>query len=175
MSKNTDNFCLPVLGFAAFSGTGKTTLLVKLIGELTNRKVRIGVIKQSHHDVEIDIPGKDSYQLRKAGASQTLLTSPRRWALIHEDGVNMENDLPATIECLDTGTLDLVLVEGFRHYPFPKIELNRSELEKPFLFPEDDSIIAIATDRPEPVKNRLPVLDINNPQEIMDFIYLKFL
>jgi len=175
VNNSVDNFRLPVLGFAAFSGTGKTTLLVKLIRELTNRKVRIGVIKQSHHDVEIDIPGKDSYQLRKAGANQTLLTSPGRWALIHENGINKENDLPATMDCLDTSTLDLVLVEGFRHYPFPKIELNRSELEKPYLFPEDDSIIAIATDRPEPVKNRLAILDINNPQQIMDFIYQKFL
>lgn len=169
------HFGLPVLGFAAFSGTGKTTLLVKLISMLSNREVRIGIIKQSHHDIEIDIPGKDSYELRKAGANQTLLTSPGRWALIHENKLKLEHDLPATIELLQTSTLDLVLVEGFRHYPFPKIELNRSELKKPYLFPEDEAIIAIATDNPEAVKNRLPVLDINNPQEIMDYICTKFL
>ena len=161
---------IPILGFAAFSGTGKTTLLKKLIVALTEKKLRIGIIKQSHHDFEIDVPGKDSYELRKAGASQTLITSPHRWALIQENQQGIANTLSENIELLDLEKLDIILVEGFKQSAFTKIELNRDSLHKPLLYPHDANIIAIATDNLE-TQHSIPVLDMNNTEEIVDFIF----
>ena len=165
---------VPVLGFAAFSGTGKTTLLKKLIAALKQKQLRIGIIKQSHHDFEIDIPGKDSYELRQAGAAQTLITSPHRWALIQENQQIIANSLIENIELLDTENLDIILVEGFKQSAFPKIELYRSSLQKPLLYPNDTNIIAIATDD-QNAQHTIPVLDMNNTDEIIDFIVQHFL
>ena len=162
----------PVLGFAAFSGTGKTTLLTKLIPLLKAKGIRIGMIKHAHHNFDIDTPGKDSYELRKAGAKQMLIASQRRWALMVETPQQAgDPDLNELIQQLDHDKLDLILVEGFKHVAFAKIELHRPSLAKPLLYPEDKSIMAIATDQVEAISTVLPVLELNNPAMITDFIF----
>lgn len=163
----------PVLGFAAFSGSGKTTLLTGIIPLLTERKLRIGVIKHSHHDFEIDQPGKDSHRLRTAGACQTLIASPWRTAWISENARAREPRLEELLARMQRDALDLILVEGFRHESFPKIEIHRIGTGKPLLHTQDRHIIALACN--EPVDTPLPTLDINNPHEIADFVirYMK--
>jgi molybdopterin-guanine dinucleotide biosynthesis protein MobB len=169
MSTIPDNLSVPVVGIAAYSGMGKTTLLKKLIPLLCSKQLRVGLIKQSHHDFDIDVPGKDSYELRKAGASQTLITSPYRRVLIHERTEPGENEFASCLAALDTAALDIILVEGFKHAAFIKIELQRKNLHKPLLYPTDNNIIAIATDNTEE-KHALPVLDLNSADEICTFI-----
>ncbi len=169
------DFQTPTLGFAAFSGTGKTTLLTRVIPILRERDVRLAVVKHAHHDFDIDKPGKDSYELRKAGASQTLIASNRRWALVSELQAASEPQLAELMERLDHAHLDLILVEGFKQFVFPKIELHRARLCKPFLFPNDPSIIALACDELQVPQTSLPVLDINEPAQIADFIQKRFL
>ncbi|VAX10843.1 Molybdopterin-guanine dinucleotide biosynthesis protein MobB [hydrothermal vent metagenome] len=164
----------PLLGFAAFSGTGKTTLLTRLLPVLTSCGLRVGMIKHSHHRFEVDIPGKDSYELRKAGAAQMLLTSKHRWALMVDKVAEQEPELQQELERLDQSTLDLILVEGFRHEAFPKIELHRPSLNKPLLCVDDDNIIAIATDGELAQSIDLPQLDINDVQGVADFVQSYF-
>ena len=163
---------IPVIGFCAWSGTGKTTLLKRLIPLLVGRGLRPGVIKHAHHDFDIDHPGKDSYELRKAGARQMLITSRRRMALITEldDDERDDPSLAEALSALDERGLDLVLVEGFKHESFPKIELHRPALGKPLLFPSDPDIIALASDAPVPENTSLPVLDMNDADEVARFI-----
>lgn len=162
----------PVIGFAAFSGTGKTTLLTKLLPALRERGLRVGMIKHAHHSFDIDQPGKDSYQLRKAGAEQILVASRRRWALIAETPQREEDpDLAELLAHLDTSSLDLVLVEGFKHVRFPKIELHRPALGHPLLVADDESVIAVATDIPLRIPRAgVARLDLNAPDAIADFI-----
>ncbi|MCK5605916.1 molybdopterin-guanine dinucleotide biosynthesis protein B, partial [Candidatus Pacearchaeota archaeon] len=132
-----------ILGFVAYSGTGKTTLLEKLIPLLTAKGLRVGLIKHCHHDFDIDIPGKDSYRLRKAGAQQVMVASAKRWALITEQPeVQPEPVLHELLHQMEQDQLNIILVEGFKHESFPKIELHRQALAKPFLFTNDDTIIA---------------------------------
>lgn len=161
---------LPVIGFAAYSGTGKTTLLKQLIPLLRAEGIRPGVIKHAHHQVEFDVPGKDSYVLRKAGAEQVLLASANRWALMGEESGNQEPELAVLLQRMDLNELDLVLVEGFRHIPFPKIELHRTSLGKPLLCETDDSILAIAADGEIARPPSLPLLDLNDPPAIALFV-----
>jgi len=162
----------PVIGFSAFSGTGKTTLLKKVIGELRARDIRIAVIKHAHHDFDIDHPGKDSYELRKADVYQTLISSSRRKALITEfEPYQTEPTLNDLIADLDHANIDLILVEGFKQEHFAKIELHRAGLDKPFLFQNDDDIIALAADHPVDTQNDLLLLDMNDAQAVADFIY----
>lgn len=162
---------VPVVGFCAHSGTGKTTLLVKLLQILRARGVRVGVIKHAHHNFDTDRPGKDSYELRKAGAQRMLVSSRRRWALVHEHvGEDRETPLEELAAIVSRGPLDLILVEGFKHEPFPKIELHRKELKRPLLHPEDANIIALATNDKPDADIGIPVLDIDNPQAIADFL-----
>jgi molybdopterin-guanine dinucleotide biosynthesis protein MobB len=161
---------VPVIGFAAYSGTGKTTLLKQLIPLLKQQGVRPGVIKHAHHEVEFDVPGKDSYVLRKAGAGQVLLASANRWALMGEESGAQEPELSVLLKRMDLTELDLVLVEGFRHIPFPKIELHRPSQGKPLLCEEDDSILAVACDEPPAVSLSLPLLDLNDVQAVASFI-----
>ena len=163
---------LPLLGFAAFSGTGKTTLLSTLLPCLRQEGIRIGVIKHAHHDFEIDHPGKDSHRLRQAGACQMLIASRDRLAWIDETpGQTREPTLAQIISLLDTTRLDLVLVEGFKREPFPKIELHRPTQGRPLLHPDDPDIIAVASDAPLPAgSGTLPLLDLNQPQELADFV-----
>ena len=162
----------PVLGFIAFSGTGKTTLLEQVIPLLRERGLEVALIKHAHHDFDIDIPGKDSYRLRKAGAAQTLIASRKRWALITEHAELPEPNLNTLLRELDHDRLDLILVEGFKHENFPKIELRRESLNKPRLYPEDEAILAVATDRPEALTptRTLSVLDLNRVEAIAEFI-----
>jgi len=163
-----NNFPVPLLGFAAYSGTGKTTLIEKLIPLLTAQGINIGLVKHSHHDIEMDKPGKDSYRLRKAGASQVVLASPFRTIIFKEQPQQNEPTLIEQLNCLETGRLDLVLVEGFRHEKFDKIELYRASLAKPLLHRDDESIIAIASD--EKIQTSLTHLDINDVDSIKEFI-----
>ena len=162
-------FNIPVLGFAAFSGTGKTTLLIGLIPLLRDAGIRVSMIKHAHHDFDIDKPGKDSYELRKAGARQILIASDCRRALITEHETPFEPTLQDLVEQLGTDACDLVLVEGFRHVPFRKIELHRPSLGHPLLYPGDDSVIAVASDATIDT-GTLPLLDINDVNAIGKFI-----
>ena len=164
------NVRVPVLGFAAFSGTGKTTLLKQLLPLLRAQGLRIGMIKHAHHDFDIDQPGKDSFELRQAGAEEMLVASGRRWALMVETGGTGDPDLRQLIGRLNQASLDLILVEGFKHERFPKLELHRPSLAKPLMFPEDPSVIAVASDAPLAIPCQLPVLDLNQPARIADFI-----
>lgn len=158
----------PVLGIAAWSGTGKTTLLVQVLPLLREKGIRVGMIKHAHHAFDIDTPGKDSHELRKAGAGQMLVASDQRWALMHDHAERREPRLEELLALLQRDELDLILVEGFRHSAFPKIELHRPSLGRPLLFPEDPCVIALASDAP--VETDLPRLDLNSPQEVAVFI-----
>ena len=169
-----ENAQVPVIGFAAWSGAGKTTLLKQILPLLNAKGIKVGVIKHAHHQFEIDIPGKDSYELRHAGTQQTLITSDNRWALITEKDITVEPDLNEMIGKLDQTELDLILVEGFRDDAFPKIEIYRHALGRPLRFPDDPNTVAIATDSKLPQPNQLPVLDLNNPAQITDFIIRTF-
>ena len=169
-----DDRTVPLIGFAAWSGTGKTTLLVNLLGIFTSLNLRIGVIKHAHHTFEIDYPGKDSYELRKAGASQVLIGSRKRWALLVENRNADDKPLEYHVRNLDLDNLDLILVEGFKPEVIPKIELHRPSLGHDLLYPDDESIIAIATDAGIPEDTELPVLDLNNPQQIAEFIIERY-
>ncbi len=166
---------VPVIGFAAYSGTGKTTLLIQLIPLLKKRGVRVGIIKHSHHDFEIDKPGKDSFRLRSAGADSVLLVSRHRRAVITEFNEHSEPKLDEQLVIFDQSELDLILVEGFREERFPKIELHRPILNNPLLFPGDPTVIAIATDRPLDIPEGLVQLDLNDVSQITEFILYRFL
>lgn len=161
------NASLPLLGFAAWSGTGKTTLLEAMLPKLVERGIRVAVIKHAHHNFDIDKEGKDSYRLRKAGANQMLISSRYRRALVTETPEE-EASLPQLIAQLDQTQLDLILVEGFKKLDFPKIELHREEIGKPWLHPEDSNIIAVAANIP--AETELPQLDINNLDQLTDFV-----
>lgn len=160
----------PILGFAAFSGTGKTTLLVKLLPLLNARGLCVALVKHAHHEFDIDHPGKDSYALRKAGANPMLIGSRNRWALMVETPGQDEPGLDDLLVHLDQSSIDLVLVEGFKHVDFPKIELHRPSLGKPLLYLTDNSIIAIAVDHALADNPAIPQLDLNAPEQIADFI-----
>jgi len=164
----------PVIGFAAYSGTGKTTLLKEIIPLLRGKGIRVGVIKHAHHSFDIDTPGKDSYELRMAGASQMLIASTQREALLVEKEAGCEADLSRLLEKLDQNALDIILVEGFKDEAFAKIELYRGAVGKPPLYPQDADIIAIATDCELPVATHLPVLNINAVEQIVDFLCARF-
>ncbi len=166
------DYPLPLIGFSAFSGTGKTTLLKRLLPILRQRGLRVGVIKHAHHQFDIDHPGKDSHELRMAGANQMLVASRRRMALVSEyDSGHPEPTLEELLSALDPDQLDLVLVEGFKQAALPKIELHRPSLGKPLLCLRDPQIIAIATDETVPAAPAaLPHLNLNDPQTIATFI-----
>jgi molybdopterin-guanine dinucleotide biosynthesis protein MobB len=170
-----NTFSIPVLGFAAFSGTGKTTLLTQLIPLLNKANIKCGIIKHSHHNFEIDQPGKDSFRLRKAGASPVLLVSSYRRAIITEYKHAIEPKLNDQLHQFDTDSVDLILVEGFKAEKFPKIELHRPILQKPLIYPNDHSVIAVASDQHLHLPDHLTNLDLNNPYMISDFIQHTFL
>lgn len=164
----------PVVGFAAYSGTGKTTLLIQLLRLFTAQSLRVGVVKHAHHTFEIDYPGKDSYELRHAGASQVLVGSRQRWALMAEMPEPPESALAYHLAHLELASLDLVLVEGFKPESIPKIELHRPSLGRPLIYPDDRDVIAIATDAPLPQVPPMPMLDLNAPATIAAFIIDRF-
>jgi len=159
----------PVLAIAAWSGTGKTSLLKKLIPALCSKGIRPGLIKHTHHNMDVDKPGKDSYELRKAGAAQTMVASTQRWALMTETPEERPLNLGWLVSRMDHSALDLVLVEGFKHEDVAKILLFRrdaghdvSELTM------DQHVIAVASD--VDISLSVPVLDLNNIEGIVDFI-----
>lgn len=160
---------IPVLAIAAWSGTGKTTLLKSLIPELCTRGLRPGLIKHTHHRMDVDTPGKDSFELRKAGAAQTIVASAQRWALMTETPEVKEPDLNYLVSRMDHRTLDLVLVEGFKHEAVAKIVLFRAgsghQIEELTL---DEHVVAVASD--VSIDFKVPCLNLNDAIEIADFI-----
>ena len=166
---------VPMLGFAAFSGTGKTTLLTQTIPILKHYGLRIGLIKHSHHNFQIDQPGKDSFRLRAAGATSVMLVSTHRRAIITEITPEREPRLDEQLKLFDQSELDLILVEGFKEEQFPKIELHRPSLNKPLLYPNDPTIIAIASDEALAAPSHLTQLDINQPEMTAAFILKQFM
>lgn len=160
---------IPLLAIAAWSGTGKTTLLKKLIPALCAAGIRPGLIKHTHHDMDVDKPGKDSYELRKAGAAQTIVASSQRWALMTETPEEPEIDLSYLVNRMDASLLDLVLVEGFKHEPVAKMMLFREgsgHTQDELVL--DEHVIAIASNIPLDVE--APVLDLNDLDAIVAFI-----
>ncbi|HEX9463272.1 MAG TPA: molybdopterin-guanine dinucleotide biosynthesis protein B [Alphaproteobacteria bacterium] len=158
---------MKIFGLAGWSGSGKTTLLVKLIPELVGRDVRVSTLKHAHHEFDVDKPGKDSYAHREAGATEVLVSSARRFALMHELRGAPEPTLEDLISHMTP--VDLLLVEGFKNHPHDKLEVHRASLGKPLLCTEDRRIIAVASDAPIA---RLPVprLDIDDFGSIADLI-----
>lgn len=163
---------IPLLAISAFSGTGKTTLLKQLIPLLQDRGIRCGLIKHTHHDMDVDKPGKDSYELRKAGASQVMAASQKRWALMTETPGNDEPDFHSLASRMDQSSLDIILVEGFKHESLPKIVLWRGGDEERLRSLLDEDVIAVASDCT--LSLPFPVININNPKMVTDFI-LKWL
>ncbi|PDO83075.1 molybdopterin-guanine dinucleotide biosynthesis protein MobB [Kosakonia pseudosacchari] len=160
---------IPLLAISAWSGTGKTTLLKKLIPALCEQGIRPGLIKHTHHDMDVDKPGKDSYELRKAGAAQTLVASSQRWALMTETPDEVELDLAYLVSRMDATKLDLVLVEGFKHESVPKILLWRHDCDHDLAeLTLDEHVIAIASDIP--LRHGVPVLNLNDIEQIVTFI-----
>ncbi|OIQ80142.1 molybdopterin-guanine dinucleotide biosynthesis adapter protein [mine drainage metagenome] len=164
---------IPLLGICASgSGIGKTTLLTALIPALAAQGFRVSVVKHAHHAFDIDHPGKDSYRIRESGAVQTLIGSRLRWALMTELSRlapdQPEPDLEQLLMQMDTSLVDMILVEGFKQAPIPKIEVYRPSLGKPLLAEHDANIIAIAADGI--VQTSLPVLDLNDPAAIARFV-----
>ncbi|PQQ25402.1 molybdopterin-guanine dinucleotide biosynthesis protein MobB [Photorhabdus hindustanensis] len=159
---------LPLLGITAYSGTGKTTLLKHVIPLLRQRQIRVGLIKHTHHDMDVDKPGKDSYELRKAGAEQTLVANQQRWALMTETPDLQELDLNYLASRFDPNSLDLILVEGFKDEPINKIVLYRKILNHRLNDLLDQHVIAVASD--EKLETILPQLNINQPEQVADFI-----
>lgn len=172
-AKHTNKiFCnkLPLLGFCAYSGMGKTTLITEIIKKITLKGIRVGAIKHAHHDFDIDYPKKDSYKFRENGALQVIVASKKRFALIVENQKkDLEPDLKFLIKNLHYSKLDLILVEGFKHEKINKIELSRKELNKPTLFENDKNIIALISDNKNIKTNRI-LLDLANIESIVDFI-----
>jgi molybdopterin-guanine dinucleotide biosynthesis protein B len=172
---NLADLSIPIVGFIAPSGTGKTTLLCRLLPMLKGAGIRTAVIKHSHHNFEIDKPGKDSYELRHAGAGQMLITSPHRLALIVEkDPMSRETSLEESLRFLDQDQVDLIIVEGFKHECFPKIELHRSSLGKQPMYPNDADIIALASDTTMEVTKDIDFLQLNRIDDIFHYLVDKF-
>ena len=155
-----------IFGLAGWSGSGKTTLLAALIPELTARGLSVSTIKHAHHDFDIDRPGKDSWRHRQAGAREVMVSSARRWALMHELRGDAEPSLDELVRRL--GPVDVVIVEGFKRHPHPKLEVHRPSLGKPLLYPDDPHIIAIASD--EPFAAPLPLLSLADPAAVAGFM-----
>jgi molybdopterin-guanine dinucleotide biosynthesis protein B len=156
-----------VIGIAGWSGAGKTTLLAKLIPRLTGRGVRVSTVKHAHHAFDVDQPGKDSHTHRMAGATEVLVSSVNRWALVHELRGAVEPTLADLLAKL--APVDLVIVEGFKHGAHPKLEIYRSAVGKPPLHPDDPHIVAVASDAPVPAA-RVPVVGLEDLDAIADLM-----
>lgn len=161
----------PVIGFVGPSGSGKTTLIRELVPLLKARGLRVGYLKHAHHRFDLDRPGKDSYEIREAGAQQTLLASARRWALqVENAGPERDPDLWEMLRRFLPGTLDLVIAEGFKHADYPKIEVHRGEIGETPLYPLDPSILAVASENALPVPLGLTLLPLNEPETVATFV-----
>lgn len=156
-----------VIGLAGWSGAGKTTLITRVIPVLIGRGQTVATVKHAHHEFDVDQPGKDSWLHRQAGASEVAVVSSRRWALIHELRGDPEPPLADILAKL--APVDLVIVEGFKRHAHPKLEVFRAATGKPLLYPDDDCIVAIATDQPLP-QAPLPVLTLDDVERIADVV-----
>ena len=159
-----------VFGIAGWSGAGKTTLVERLLPSLAARGLRVSVVKHAHHRFDIDQPGKDSYRFREAGSHEVLISSPARWALMRE---HRDGDEPTLTQLLSRlSDCDLVLVEGFKREPMPKLEVHRPSLGKLPLWPDDPCIVAIASDVPleRPPSKDLPQFRLDDVESVATFI-----
>jgi molybdopterin-guanine dinucleotide biosynthesis protein B len=160
---------MKVIGIAGWSGAGKTTLLTRVIPLLTARGLRVSTVKHAHHAFDIDQPGKDSHTHRMAGATEVLVSSASRFALMHELRGDREWTLDALLEKLSP--VDLVLVEGFKTQAHPKLEVFRAAVKKPPLHPDDDNIVAVASDKPLDAK--VPVVSLDDIEAVSDILVEK--
>jgi molybdopterin-guanine dinucleotide biosynthesis protein B len=156
-----------VLGITGWSGSGKTTLIVRLIPLLVARGLRIATLKHAHHDFDVDQPGKDSFEHRKAGAWEVIVSSARRWVQMHELGDEPEASLALLLQ--RASPCDLILVEGFKTERHPKLEVFREANGKLPLYPEDPQIVAVASDGAIPTA-RIPVVDLNDIAAVADLV-----
>jgi molybdopterin-guanine dinucleotide biosynthesis protein B len=157
---------MKTFGFAGWSGSGKTTLIEKLIPLFVERGLRVSLLKHAHHTFDVDHPGKDSYRLRQAGAGEVLVTSSRRWVLMHE----LRGAKEPTFEeqTAHLSPCDLLIVEGFKYAPIPKLEVWRAVTGEPMLHPNDPHIVAVASDAK--VETTVPLLDLNAHERIAAFV-----
>jgi molybdopterin-guanine dinucleotide biosynthesis protein B len=153
-------------GLAGWSGSGKTRLMMRLLPELIGRGYSVSTIKHAHHNFDIDKPGKDSFEHRRAGASEVMVSSEKRWALMHEHRTALQPNAEALIA--EMTPVDLILIEGFKDDTHPKLEIHRARSEKPLLYLNDPNIVAIATEKP--LETNLPQLHIEDILSIADFI-----
>ena len=158
-----------IIGLAGWSGSGKTTLLTKVIPSIVARGLRVSTLKHAHHNFDIDQPGKDSHSHRVAGATEVLVGSERRWALVHELRGAAEPRLSTLLQKLSP--VDLVLVEGFKREIHPKLEVFRAAVGKPPLHPDDANIVAIASDGPTAA--RVPVVPLDDIDAVADVLVAK--
>lgn len=159
---------MKVIGLAGWSGSGKTTLMVQLIEEIAARGVSVSTMKHAHHAVDIDQPGKDSWRHRQAGASEVMLVTGNRWFLMHEKRDDPEPPLEDLIARMEP--VDLLIVEGFKRYPLDKVEVHRPSVGKPPIWPKDEHVVAVASDVAELPGLDRPLIDLNDPAAIADFI-----
>jgi len=157
---------MKIFGFAGFSGSGKTTLIEQIIPMFVGRGLRVSLVKHAHHTFDVDQPGKDSYRHRHAGATEVVVTSSRRWVLMHELRGENEPSLEEVVARISP--CDLLLVEGYKRAAIPKIEVYRQSVGEGFLHPHDPHIVAFATD--DRIQSKLPVLDLNRPYDVGEFI-----
>ena len=159
-----------IIGLAGWSGSGKTTLLAKVIPRIVAKGLKVSTIKHAHHGFDIDQPGKDSHTHRMAGASEVIVSSMRRWAIVHE----LRGDAELTLaEILDKiSPVDLVIVEGYKREHHPKLEVHRAALGKPLIYPDDRNVVAIACDAPLPTA-RIPVLHLDEVDAIAEMMLRK--
>jgi len=159
----------PVFGITGWKNSGKTTLTARLIAELSNRGYAVSAIKHAHETFDIDEPGRDSYKLREAGARRVVLSSPKRWALMHE--LRDEPEMPFEQILSEAGPCDLVLIEGYKRESFPKIEIRRaSGISRQPLAGTSPQIVALASDRPAEETEALPTFHLDDVRGIADFI-----
>lgn len=157
---------MKVFGFAGYSNAGKTTLIEALIARFVARGLRVSLIKHAHHGFDIDRPGKDSFRHREAGATEVMLVCDKRWAIMHELRDEAEPDLERQLALL--APCDLVLIEGYKSNAVPKIEVHRPANGKPYIWPENRSIVAVASD--VAFEGPLPWLDLDDHATIADFV-----
>lgn len=158
-----------VFGFAGYSGSGKTTLIENVIPVLIGRGLSVSLVKHAHHAFDVDLPGKDSYRHRQAGAGEVMLTSGKRWILMHENVDQPEPELPEQLRRMSL--CDIVLIEGFKKQPIPKLEIHRKAHGVPFLFGDDPHIVGIATD--EELDTDLPQFRLDDYAALAAFVLEK--
>ena len=156
-----------IIGLAGWSGSGKTTLLTKVIPRIVARGLTVSTLKHAHHDFDIDVPGKDSHSHRVAGATEVLVGSSRRWALVHE--LRGASELTLATILAKLSPVDLVLIEGYKAAPHPKLEVHRGALGEPLLAPGDPAIIAVASDIALPAAT-VPVVHLDDVERIVDVL-----